>query len=260
MLKYYIPMVYTFTTRYNNIFAAISFLIFTCLPSLFLVISHNIVTIGLLVNYCIIFYAMYAAYEIGYLFNDIITTQFEKDPTNRIQEMYINRMPKHLENMVTVRLIVISLGAYWTWSIGTNIEIFIIMLFLLLIFYSIHNYFRNGINILTMFLLVFLKNFIPIIPFVKMHNWQEASILIIISICVIRTYEFATKKRFHLKIDIDNIDVFRIKYYIFVLAIMCGLFSLHYVSASYIELPLFFLLYRLFIWKLLKLKNFRKNS
>lgn len=251
MLKYYIPMVYTFTTRYNNIFAAISFLFFTCLPSLFFVILNNEITVGLLVNYCMVFYVMYAAYECGYLFNDIITVQFEEKPTIRIEKKYFNNISRHLENMLTLRLIIIGIGLFFIYYFDKNAVYFLCTILLLFIVYSMHNFYRNRINICTMFFLVLLKNVIPLLPFINFTDVGKIILVLTISIVFPRTYEFSTKERFNLHIESFNVDLFRVKYYSIACVFMLFISQVGYISLNYTILPLFFLLYRVFIYILL---------
>lgn len=86
MFKYYIPLMYTYVTRYKTVFRFLSFLFFTCLPSFYIVVVNNNISFQLIVNYIVAFIVMYSAYEVGYLFNDIVTIQFEQNPTLRINK------------------------------------------------------------------------------------------------------------------------------------------------------------------------------
>lgn len=257
MFKYYIPLIYTYKTRYNSILRFLSFLFFTCLPSFYIVIINNKINIQLIISYIVTFIAMYSLYECGYLFNDIVTINFEKNPTLRIEQKYIKIIPKHLENMLTVRLAIVVLGCFWLYQFTINIKEFCITLLLLFITYSLHNFYRDRTNIVTMFLLVFLKNFLLVIPFIPTHEFLEAGLIIIITIAAIRTYEFATKERFNLKINIKNIDLFRIEYYIMATLIVSILETMDYLNNNYMLLMMLFLFYRIVVYILFKFRNLR---
>lgn len=257
MFKYYIPLIYTYKTRYNSILRFLSFLFFTCLPSFYIVIINNEINTQLIISYIVTFIVMYSLYECGYLFNDIVTINFEKNPTLRIEQKYIKIIPKHLENMLTVRLAIVVLGCFWLYQFTINIKEFCITLLLLFITYSLHNFYRDRTNIVTMFLLVFLKNFLLVIPFIPTHEFLEAGLIIIITIAAIRTYEFATKERFNLKINIKNIDLFRIEYYIMATLIVSILETMDYLNNNYMLLMMLFLFYRIVVYILFKFRNLR---
>lgn len=259
MFKYYIPLIYTYKTRYNSILRFLSFLFFTCLPSFYIVIINNEINTQLIISYIVTFIVMYSLYECGYLFNDIVTINFEKNPTLRIEQKYIKISSKHLENMLTVRLAIVVLGCFWLYQFTINIKEFCITLLLLFITYSLHNFYRDRTNIVTMFLLVFFKNFLLVIPFITINKFLEAGIVIIITIAALRTYEFAAKDRFNLSISIKNIDLFRIKYYIMA-TMFIGIFTIvSCFDKRYIILIIIFLIYRSCTYLILQFMNLRKN-
>ncbi len=259
MFKYYIPLMYTYVTRYKTVFRFLSFLFFTCLPSFYIVVVNNNISFQLIVNYIVTFIVMYSAYEVGYLFNDIVTIQFEQNPTLRINKKYIDILPKHLENMLTVRFAAIVIGCFFLQNYVFNIDIFIVALLLLFITYSLHNFVRSRINIITMFLLVLLKNLILIIPFMN-DEFYQIMIIVLFSIVFIRTYEFATKDRFKLLSPIKDIDFFRIKYYLIVLLFIFILYTTHFMPMKYLYIFLMFLVYRLFTYLLLKKQVLKRNK
>lgn len=256
MIQYYLPLLYTFKTRCNNnIFAILSFMFVNFFLSFMIIIFENNISLFILVNYIIVFITMYSAYECGYLFNDILTVKFEKNPTLRIEKQYLPTIMKHLENMITIRVAIIVTGSFFVYSFDKNIRVFIIALLLLFIVYSLHNYFRNKINIITMFLLLILKNFILTIPFLNKCTFTETIFLVIIAIAAIKTYEFSTKIRFKLNIKINNIDLMRIKYYFLVSIIAAFLCLLGYVSYKFIIIATSFLAYRIIIYLFIKNRN-----
>jgi hypothetical protein len=258
MFRYYIPLIYTYVTRCNNIFRFISFLVYECLLSFFIATVNHTIDFWLIVNYAVTFIVMYSAYEIGYLFNDIVTIKFEQNPTIRIVKKYINIIPKHLENLLTIRLLIIVAGCYWLCQFTFNINVLVITLLLLMLVYSAHNYYRNRVNIATMFLLVLLKNFFLAIPFIAVEKFIEIVFVITITIAAVRTYEFAAKSRFNLNIKIKNIDSFRIQYYTVLSIVFATLAAYAVLDWSYFVLAFLFLVYRLGTYVVLKYINLRE--
>ena len=258
MFKYYIPLMYTYITRYKSVSRFLSFLFFTCLPSFYIVVINNDISFQLIVSYIVTFIVMYSAYECGYLFNDIITIKFEKNPTFRIDKKYIDIIPKHLENLLTIRLLIIVAGCYWLCQFTFNINVLVITLLLLMLVYSAHNYYRNITNIATMFLLVLLKNFFLAIPFIAVEKFIEIVFVITITIAAVRTYEFAAKSRFNLNIKIKNIDSFRIQYYTVLSIVFATLAAYAVLDWSYFVLAFLFLVYRLGTYVVLKYINLRE--
>lgn len=246
MLSYYIPLIYTFKTRYKNVISIISFFIFTCLPSVYFVVLYNSLSFLLLLGYIVSFLSMYAIYECGYLFNDVLTVHYENNPTLRIDEKYLKIFPKHLENLLTLRFTLAAIGCVWLYYNFANIHIYALCIFLLLIVYSFHNYARGYINIFTMCLLVSLKNIIPVLPFVELNRLLGIYIIVFFTIVFLRTWEYASKKFFNIEIlKIVNVDILRVKYYLFLVFTSLMLIYVKHISIIYLGLPLIFCFYRL---------------
>lgn len=245
MLAYYCPLFYTLKTRYNTIFHRISFFIMTVLPSLIVIILNEGIAFNTLLNYFLAFIAMQAVYECGYLFNDVITTKFEDNPTNRIDNAFATVLLKHLQNLITLRLVVAVGAVYCLWLQHVTVSFTIALLVMLLIDYTLHNFYRNRFNIITMCIMVSLKYFIPCVFLVNRSDFVQWMVILFLSVPLIRTIEYAGKKRYKLDIfQIENFESFRLIYYVALSIIGFIAYYQFMVEVNYIVLPLLLLVFR----------------
>ncbi len=246
-LNYYIPLEWTFTTRDANVINVISFFLIDALPSFYIVSLFNEVHMELLLHWFIAFFTMFCFYECGYIFNEVICVRFEDNPTLRIPEPFFSKILQHLENLITLRLVFGFLGSAYLLSIyPQNRHLYIGCILLLMIIYSIHNFYRGFINILTMPLEVLLKYLIPISIFVNEIYLIQSLIIVFLVIVLLRTIEYVSKKRYISCIRLaKNVDVFRVKYYVVINFIFFILIYNGILTKYSCGLPLFFLLYRI---------------
>ena len=246
-LDYYIPLRWTFTTRYKNIINIISFFIIDAFPSFYVVAMFSAGEWEKLLYWCLAFFTLFCFYECGYIFNEGVCVRFEKNPTIRIPEPFFTEILHHLENLITIRLVT---GAVGSWILlnkfPENTNLYIALVLLLLMIYSIHNYYRGIINIITMPLEVILKYMIPISVFVKAEEIWQAVIIVMLVIVLVRTIEYASKKRYVSWIRVTkNVDVFRIKYYVVINIVLGILAYKEIVPVTGCGLSMIFLLYRI---------------
>ena len=249
-LDYYIPLRWTFATRYINIINIIniiSFFIIDAFPSFYVVAMFSDGDVVKLLHWFIAFLTMFCFYECGYIFNEAVCVRFEKNPTIRIPEPFFSRILHHVENLITIRLVVGTLGSWFLLSLyPENMNVYISFVLLLLIVYTVHNFYRGIINIITMPLEVFLKYMIPISVFVKAEQLRQAAVIVVLVIVLVRTIEYASKKRFASWIRVTkNVDVFRIKYYMVINVVLGLLAYIKIVPIATCGLALFFMLYRI---------------
>ena len=246
-LDYYIPLRWTFTTRYKNIINIISFFIIDAFPSFYVVAMFSAGEWEKLLYWCLAFFTLFCFYECGYIFNEGVCVRFEKNPTIRIPEPFFTEILHHFENLITIRLVT---GAVGSWILlnkfPENTNLYIALVLLLLMIYSIHNYYRGIINIITMPLEVILKYMIPISVFVKAEEIWQAVIIVMLVIVLVRTIEYASKKRYVSWIRVTkNVDVFRIKYYVVINIVLGILAYKEIVPVTGCGLSMIFLLYRI---------------
>lgn len=246
-LDYYVPLRWTFTTRYINIINIISFFVIDAFPSLYVVAMFADGDWEKILYWCLAFFTLFCFYECGYIFNEAVCVRFEENPTIRIQEPFFSKMPRHLENLITIRLVIGTVGSWILLTVyPQNIDIYIALILLLLVVYSIHNFYRGIINIITMPLEVLLKYMIPISVFIKADEIWQAVIIVLFVIVLVRTIEYTSKKRYVSWIRVTrNVDVFRIKYYV-VINIVFGLFVyMDVLPSTACGLALVFMIYRI---------------
>ena len=246
-LDYYIPLRWTFATRYINIINIISFFIIDAFPSFYVVAMFSDGEWEKLLYWCLAFFTLFCFYECGYIFNEGVCVRFEENPTIRIPEPFFSEILHHLENLITVRLVA---GTFGSWILlnkfPENTNLYIALVLLLLVVYSIHNYYRGIVNIVTMPLEVILKYMIPISVFIKADKFLQALFIIMLVVVLVRTIEYASKKRYVSWIRVTkNVDVFRIKYYVVINIILGMLAYKEIMPVTVCGLSLIFLVYRI---------------
>lgn len=245
MVECYIPFLYTLRTRYNTTINRISFFIITVFPSLFFVVILKGFCLSILVDYFVMLLGMHSVYECGYLFNDLVTVRYENNPTMRFTKEKADGLLKHLQNMLTLRL---TVALFATWYIVERYyvgSIVVPLMTVLLVVYTLHNFYRNRINIITMCFMVTLKYLIPCVPFVEESALTEIFIFLFVSIPLLRTIEYAAKDRYGLKfLTICNYEVFRIKFYAIVVVMLSTAIYLNFVKAQYLVLPVCLFFFR----------------
>lgn len=254
--NYYLPFFWTFTVRYassGSIINLFSFFLIDVFPSLCLVF----VAVGWnplqLLAYALAFFVMFCFYECGYIFNEIVCTRYEEHPTLRLPPEVLEWIPRHMQNLLTIRIVLGVLGSWWLLARlpehGTS---YLLCLVGLLVVYSLHNFFRSKVNLLTMAGVVSAKYLIPMSIFLSAGGLVRAWFMILLSVVGIRVIEYAAKKQMIACKDIlQDVDAFRIRYYLVanVAALAGASFALW--PLEYCALPAIFLCYRIGTWFLM---------
>ncbi|WP_019551920.1 hypothetical protein [Propionispira raffinosivorans] len=258
---FYLPFVYGIFSRCQGLFYKITFFVITIFPILYFVILSNDEYVKNLMIFSIAFLAIYSVYEIGYLFNDIYTVNFENNPTFRLENKYFEIVKQQFPLLIAVRifytvlcLFILSLFEVY------NLELFYFLIVLLNLSYAIHNTYRNKINIITMFFIVGLKYVAIPVLFYPLGDYFTVSFILILIIPFLRSIEYASKKKF----DIDflkklNVDTFRISYYscIVILCFVLSFFYRYFLFGAF--LGGVFLLFRIGILIILKIPNIKNK-
>lgn len=160
-------------------------------------------------------------YEIGYYFNDIYSIKKENNPTIRFKKNILLFLENNFFKFIILKILY---GFILIYFIDFNKLIIISLLFLTLIIFYIHNYFRNQFNIFTFFILNHLKNiFIPIIFYynkLDFFSFLEINITFFFLFTLYRSIENASLERFNINklLFIRNSrHFFRVIYYAFIL-------------------------------------------
>lgn len=249
-LRYYIPLLWTFSTRYRNIINIISFFLIDAFPSLYIVLvlgGSSLETVG---YWIVSFVVVFCFYECGYIFNEVVSVRYEENPTIRIPYHFFSDILKHLENLVTLRIVIGTIGSWFLLiRYPHNWELYILEVLLLLSVYTIHNFFRGRINAITMPLEVTLKYMIPITVFVPDDKLSIALFTIFVSVVFVRLIEYVSKKRYISGLNvIKNVDKYRVKYYMASVIFMLALSYAKAIPLVLCGLPAIFLLYRIFCY------------
>ncbi|MCI7665258.1 MAG: hypothetical protein MSS45_03810 [Fusobacterium mortiferum] len=234
LIKFYIPILYSFITRVSKIETKISYFYVFILPNLFLsYIAGMTLSKQNFYSFILSFLVLNMVYEIGYIYNDAYTTQFEKNPTLRLKEKENNYLLKHYPIMIAFRIqIIIIIFIYLQYFINIpNLKIFIINMGLLNLTYAFHNYYRGIKNLVTMFFLMFFKYLA--IPFIYIKEENIGVLLIfILTIPCVRVIIYTAHERAKINLNLKGKNIilgvkkekildFRLKYY-FIL-IMVGM-------------------------------------
>ncbi|RAV13809.1 hypothetical protein [Paenibacillus contaminans] len=245
-MKYFLPFVYGFSTRAKTIVYKLSFFIVVFLPIFFISVYGNGDFFYTFPRLIIAFIALYSVYEIGYIFNDTLTVRFEKKPTYRLNQTERNKVERLSNLLISTRIIVVIVCAILLDYLGTeHLILFIAMLGLLDICYAAHNYFRNRINILTIFLVLLFKYTTVSVLFLKTEDYLIYLTTLILIVPVARTIEFAAKKEYNIKfLENFNYDSFRVWYYLILSVVFVVLTILDNRFIPALMLSVFFLVFR----------------
>lgn len=265
MFKFYLPYGWLLNTRVFkiDIFNVITIFVNYLLPS-FLFLCVFFEEIGnWLADYIIVFTAVFSLYEVGYIFNDLITIQFDDKPKYRIKEESMRAiLLRNLENLLTVRLLYFSVGLLWVYHFYVVKFIGFLMLSLgLLIAYSFHNYVRGKGNALTFFVLVHFKFFLPIYVFCEMTYILKYYFLVAGMVVFDQSILYCSEKDIFSSISFlkDKIELFRVFYFSAFLILTCCMIVFGIWENKYILLPIVWFLYRLTGWMLSKTKLLSKK-
>lgn len=275
MIKFLIPLTYLFATRQKLFIHRISFILVCVMPSFLLVVCNqqfwmtfNKFTVPIYLGG---FICIYCIYEIGYLFNDLITVKFEDTPTLRWKDCEQMTFEQCLPLLVFVRI------AYMTVIISTLVFVtdaqsmmrFVMILACLSLSYGLHDYYRNKLNIITMFFLITCRYCAPLTLLISNKvELVENMIFITFLIPFCRTLEYASKNKYKnfLNKFIQNQDLFRMQYYILFLGIIFVMFLFEICNQSMLMLTVYMTLLRVANYFVMKRKsigekiaNYRNN-
>ena len=200
------------------------------------------------------FLVMFCFYECGYIFNEVICVRFEENPTLRIAPPYRATILRHVENLLTLRLVLGVLGSWWLLvHYPTHSAAYIVTVLALFIVYSLHNFYRGPLNLLTMAGDVSCKYLIPMALFMDGAQLALSWLAILLGILGVRVLEYAANKEFLLIPGaLANVEVFRLRYYVVANAVAVLLAVVGVWSWLYCLLPGYFLCYRIGTWFLMR--------
>lgn len=235
----FIPPYYTFKSRILTKSERISwFIIFPAF--LFLVQYQYTHSFG---KFIFSFIAIMCIYEVGYLFNDFVTTKKEINPTLR-SGGYESPFYKDFKVHIFMR-VVLGLAISLYYAVYLN-EIYLAMFqSIILILYYFHNTIRNRFNVVTYFFLV-SSRYLGVIYFLD-QGLIFIIVLLVFPVC--RTIEHSCKKKYgfiYLKKIVGDADIFRIRYYFLLSFCLLTLYLFNFIEIEYLFFSLYFLIFRSF--------------
>jgi len=266
------PMGYLIYSRLKTKHSRVSWILIYLVPLYLLGLylgSYNSVSLYT-VMFILTFLSFYTLYDIGYLYNDIFTTKKERYPNLRVEKDDYTIFKKCYKKIVFLKIAIFSLliVVVWLCSFLYHQEVYILdylsLIFGVSIAFFAHNTIRSRYNILTFFILSSLKYIAPLSIFLE---WDIFLNLWVVSVAVfplLRVIEHSTKDKYQLKRWkklIGSHDRFRVFYYLFI--VVCSYLFLDNRDI-YISILLYwssyFLLYRLFIYMILKSGIYKRRD
>ncbi|MCI9500395.1 MAG: hypothetical protein HFG76_00025 [Hungatella sp.] len=217
-MKYYFPFSYGILSRSKTILHKASFLILIIFPifATGMFIKTDLKKDEQFITILCGFVAMYCVYEIGYMYNDIITTQFEKMPSYWVPLEDVKRLRYKFELIIASRLVYIGICLYVLEQLN-NLYIvqFIIALILLYLIYAFHNSIRGRWNIVTDLGLQIFKYGAPLLLLSDLGKSGLYLLIVFLEVPFIRWIEYFGKKRLNIKLmEFININILRIIYHL----------------------------------------------
>lgn len=256
----FFPYIYGFNTRAKTMVHRLSFIALVFMPIYLhvLMMTNNKFPFGVFI---VGFSAMYATYEIGYIYNDVFTVIKEMEPTKWLSmenNCFVqDKYPLLISSRVIWILICILILIKFQIE---NALGFVICLCLIHFVFSLHNYFRGIENIFTNGGLQILKYISVLLLFGTGINLMLHCFFICIEIAFERTIEYALTRGYIIKkIKLEKIDTFRIIYYLILSFAVLGLFFLNKRFISFLIISIYLLLYRIICKLLISNKKISKS-
>lgn len=231
-IKFFIPGYYSMMTRIIKKTTKISYVYNFFIPVLVLsyLVGMKLEKMSFL-SLIIAFYMLNIVYEIGYIYNDVYTVNFEKEPTIRLNNKDFQELRKLYPIMLATRIQIIIVLLFLLNNIffikEMNLYMYIFSLGMLNLVYSFHNYYRGPQNILTMLCLMILKYLTVPLLFVEKNT--IFLFIFLLTIPILRTVLYTSHERAKIKIKLLNkkeiklgirkekVTLFRIKYYLMII-------------------------------------------
>jgi hypothetical protein len=244
---FYIPFLYSFRTRFKTWNKLISWGFIYVTPLLMLswfYSGYYGICISLL-NIVLV----YAAYELGYIFNDVYTIRNEKKPTLRLAGFELKYCEDKIFYIVFARVAwvfaLLFLMAFFNFSYLYGLLVVV----LIGIVYVLYNSIRNRFNLALHFILVNLRYTSIVFPFLMMNDIGAVMLLF----PVINLLERCSEPRFELvffqKLVFSNKKSGRYLYYFILTLCLVILFGLN-SPLSFVSM--YYFLYRFFSVKFLQ--------
>ena len=274
MFKFYLPFYYLFYSRLKTTIDMISWIIIFIIPQFFITYMYADLNLGAFVLLFLLSQIIFnTLYEVGYIENDISTTENEKEPTLRLDEESTTYIKNNYSKIIYFRYFIVLFSIallYWVnsyFQVGLNITAFVVLLMVNRIFFFFHNSIRNRWNLVTFSVLAVSKYIFPIVLFACIEDMIYPIILSIMIFPVLRIIEHSTHRRYTFEIYakvVGNHDKFRVYYYSCLVVMCIILYSISMFSKFdfiiSIILLIYFLVYRVSSYMMLRKGLYRRDT
>lgn len=245
MCKFFLPFGYAFETRAKTKVHRISFLLLIAFPIYFTVCLLN-KEIYNVFTFFIALSSLYSVYEIGYIYNDVLTVQYEAKPTKWLNDAKANWIKQNYEIVIAIKVFWIIGCVYYIGVINKELNTlyFSFAAAGMNFTYALHNRLRGRANCVTDTVLQFFKYCTLVIALDKMGNAQIYAACLFLEIGLLRGYEYSVEHGYinsRFKISVDQK---RIYYYAILTLIGAAVCLFAGESVLLIE-SLYFLTYRI---------------
>lgn len=265
MLAYYLPLGWFYKTRikkfsFDNIMRIFMNYFFVVLV---IVLIKAGLSAGSIISYVVAMLCMFSVYECGYIFNDVVTVQYEDKPTFRLRSYdELKILEKHIQNLITIRIVYLLLGILWFKNFSDyfsgDILVIVILSTFLLVAYSIHNYVRSHWNALSFFCVINFKYVLPLSFFMTVKDLILVYPVVFFANIVDQSFlTFVSKSYINLGGLVFDRDKFRAIYFFSMTLIMFVFYVMDVVCYLYVYMFVCITLYRLIGYYLTR-KNFLK--
>lgn len=253
MLAYYLPLGWFYKTRIKKFSVGNIMRIF--MNYFFVVLAIVLIRFNLstdsVISYIVSMVCMFSVYECGYIFNDVITVQYENKPTIRFRSYdELKGLEKHIQNLITIRMVYFLLGILWFKNFSDyffgEILVIVILSVVLLIFYSIHNYMRSNWNALSFFCIIHFKYILPLSFFMTFKDLLLIYPIVFFATIVDQSFlTFVSKSYIGLGSLVFDRDKFRAIYFLCLTVLIFFLYLNDMICLLYLYMFVCITLYRI---------------
>lgn len=189
------------------------------------------------------------AYEDGYIYNDIITTQHEANPTLRLPIQDILYIRERIKNIYLLRFS-ISLSMLLFIFLFSELKYTIlsfIVYFTINFIYYVYNNTRTILNLFLIIPLSFFRFFGVVIIYFYSNDFLLQIFVLILLYPLSKFIEFSTRDRFNISLAkkyIKDFNYFRVVYYFIVSLVVYFIYADDKYYFVYLIVALYYFLYR----------------
>lgn len=233
VFEFFIPLFYSFKTRYKGLSGVVSFFVTSVLPTV--VYFHVFVFEGSAIkNFISLFFSwliINVIYEVGYIINDVYSVNNEAKPKQRLTKNELKFCKAKMLPAMNCRLFVITVSYVLLLSLGSPLYLLSLACLFLMMFYLAHNSLSQKYRYISNFGLVALRFTAPFFIFPVERNLMPILALFITFSCLKTIIYFIRRNCGKSKSFVDNFQIF---YFALISLIL-------FVSLSFVPVRNFFL-------------------